>query len=103
MQKELTLKVPGVKVFVATTVMLSFISFWRAAAIVLSDLASSAYYVGGDTEKVIGKSAAWVVLAVMLFNYAVGPVDNDAGSQVLRGGLHLEGQAAMSVTIPQRH
>ena len=31
------------KVIVATTVMLSFISFWRAAAIVLSDLASSAY------------------------------------------------------------
>jgi hypothetical protein len=26
--------------------MLSFISFWRAAAIVLSDLASSAYYAG---------------------------------------------------------
>src|SRR5271157_5748631 len=44
---------PAVKVFVATTVMLTFISFWRAAAIVLSDLASSAYYVGGDAEKVI--------------------------------------------------
>jgi len=39
---------PAVKVFVATTVMLTFISFWRAAAIVLSDLASSAYYAGGD-------------------------------------------------------
>jgi hypothetical protein len=32
-------KRPAVKVFVATTVMLTFISFWRAAAIVLSDLA----------------------------------------------------------------
>ena len=39
-----------VKVVVATTVMLSFISFWRAAAIVLSDLASSAYYAGGIAE-----------------------------------------------------
>jgi hypothetical protein len=58
---------PAIKVFVATTVMLTFISFWRAAAIVLSDLASSAYYVGGDAEKVIGKSAPWFVLAVMLF------------------------------------
>ncbi len=37
---------PPVPVFIATTVMLSFISFWRAAAIVLSDLASSAYYAG---------------------------------------------------------
>ena len=41
------------KVVVATTVMLSFISFWRAAAIVLSDLASSAYYVGGIAETAI--------------------------------------------------
>jgi len=31
-----------VRVVVATTVMLSFISFWRAAAIVLNDLGSSA-------------------------------------------------------------
>jgi hypothetical protein len=44
-----------VKVVVATTVMLSFISFWRAAAIVLSDLASSAYYAGGIAETAIGK------------------------------------------------
>jgi len=35
------------KVVVATTVALSFISFWRAAAVVLSDLASSAFYAGG--------------------------------------------------------
>ena len=62
---------PAVKVFVATTVMLAFISFWRAAAIVLADLASSAYYVGGDVENVLGKSAPWFVLAVMLFSYAV--------------------------------
>ena len=38
------------KVVVATTVMLSFISFWRAAAIVLCDLGSSAYYAGGIAE-----------------------------------------------------
>ena len=67
-------KRPPVKVFIATTVMLRFISFWRAAAIVLSDLASSAYYVGGDAEKVIGKSAPWFILAVMLFSYAVRAV-----------------------------
>ena len=47
-------KRPAVKVFVATTVMLTFISFWRAAAIVLSDLASSAYYAGGDAESTSG-------------------------------------------------
>jgi hypothetical protein len=53
-------------VFIATTVMLSFISFWRVAAVVLADLGSSAYYAGGDAEKVIGKSAPWFILAVML-------------------------------------
>src|SRR3989440_9071010 len=41
------------KVIVATTVMLSFISFWRAAAIVLNDLGSSAYYVGGVAFTVV--------------------------------------------------
>ncbi len=34
-------------VVIATSVMLTFISFWRAAAIVLNDLGSSAFYVGG--------------------------------------------------------
>jgi len=53
--------------------MLSFISFWRAAAIVLSDLASSAYYVGGIAETAIGKSAPWFILGIMLFSYACVP------------------------------
>ena len=51
-----------VRVVVATTVLLSFISFWRAAAIVLSDLGSTAFYVGGIVEQAIGKSAPWFVL-----------------------------------------
>ena len=53
------------RVVIASTIALSFISFWRAAAIVLSDLASSAYYVGGITEKAIGKSAPWFILAII--------------------------------------
>ena len=52
------------KVVVATTVALSFISFWRGAAIVLSDLASTMFYVGGIAEQAIGKSAPWFVLSV---------------------------------------
>ena len=88
MASEQTLPRPAVKVFVATTVMLTFISFWRAAAIVLSDLASSAYYVGGDAEKVIGKSAPWFVLAVMLFSYAVRALYIESSSRVCaRWGL----------------
>jgi amino acid transporter len=86
---------PAVKVFVATTVMLSFISFWRAAAIVLSDLASSAYYVGGDAEKVIGKSAPWFVLAVMLFSYAVRAIYIESSVMFVRGGVYKVVKSAM--------
>jgi len=86
---------PAVKVFVATSVMLTFISFWRAAAIVLSDLASSAYYVGGDAEKVIGKSAPWFVLAVMLFSYAVRAVYIESSAMFVRGGVYRVVKQAM--------
>lgn len=49
------------RVIVATTALLTFISFWRAAAIVLNDLASSAYYAGGEAEGYIGKTAPWFI------------------------------------------
>src|SRR5438270_975469 len=86
---------PAVKVFVATTVMLTFISFWRAAAIVLSDLASSAYYVAGDTEKVIGKSAPWFILAVMLFSTAVRALYIESSAMFVRGGVYRVVKTAM--------
>src|ERR1700729_749935 len=90
---------PAIKVFVATTVMLTFISFWRAAAIVLSDLASSAYYVGGDAEKVIGKSAPWFVLAVMLFSYAVRAIYIESSAMFVRGGVYRVVKQAMGGTL----
>ncbi|MBV9086010.1 MAG: APC family permease, partial [Acidobacteriaceae bacterium] len=93
------IKRPAVQVFVATTVMLTFISFWRAAAIVLSDLASSAYYVGGDAEKVIGKSAPWFILAVMLFSYAVRAVYIESSSMFVRGGVYRVVKEAMGSTL----
>src|ERR1700740_745478 len=92
-------KRPAVKVFVATTVMLAFISFWRAAAIVLSDLASSAYYAGGDAEKVIGKSAPWFILAVMLFSYAVRVLYIESSSMFFRGGVYRVVKEAMGGTL----
>ena len=90
-----SLQRPAIKVFVATSVMLTFISFWRASAIVLSDLASSAYYVGGDAEKVIGKSAPWFVLAVMLFSYAVRSIYIESSSMFVRGGVYRVVKEAM--------
>jgi len=77
------------KVVVATTVALSFISFWRAAAVVLSDLASSAFYAGGIAEHAIGKSAPWFILGVMLFSFAVRSVYMESSSMFVRGGVYV--------------
>src|ERR1041384_8452596 len=90
---------PAIKVFVATSVMLTFISFWRAASIVLSDLASSAYYVGGDAEKVIGKSAPWFILAVMLFANGVRALYIESSSMFVRGGVYRVVRRAMGNTL----
>ena len=68
--------------------MLSFISFWRAAAIVLNDLGSSAFYVGGIAEKAIGKSAPWFILGVMLFSAAVRMLYIESSSMFTRGGVY---------------
>lgn len=73
----------------ATTVALSFISFWRAAAIVLSDLASSSFYAGGIAEQAIGKSAPWYVLGVMLFAFAMAAVHTESCSMFVRGGVYV--------------
>jgi amino acid transporter len=80
---------PNMKVVVATTVALSFISFWRGASIVLSDLASSVFYAGGIAEQAVGKSAAWLVLAVMLFSFAVRSVYMESCGMFVRGGVYV--------------
>jgi amino acid transporter len=77
------------KVIVATTVALSFISYWRGAAIVLSDLASSMFYAGGIAEQAIGSSAAWYVLGVMIFSFAVRSVYMESCGMFVRGGVYV--------------
>jgi amino acid transporter len=77
-----------VPIVVATSVMLTFISFWRAAAIVLCDLGSSAFYAGGIAERAIGKTAPWFILAVMLFANAVRGVYIESCVIFVRGGVY---------------
>ncbi|MGA8767147.1 MAG: APC family permease [Candidatus Acidiferrales bacterium] len=86
---------PVAKVLVATTAMLAFISYWRAAAIVLNDLASSAYYAGGEAEQFIGKSAPWFILATMLLSYAVSQLYVESCSMFVRGGVYRVVKEAM--------
>src|SRR5579885_3437178 len=77
------------KVVIATTVALSFISFWRGASIVLADLASSAFYAGGAAEQAIGKAAPWFVLGVMIFSFAVRSIYMESCSMYVRGGVYV--------------
>jgi amino acid transporter len=88
-----------VRVVVATTVLLSFISFWRAAAIVLSDLGSTAFYVGGIVEQAVGKSAPWFILGVMIFSYAVRALYIESSAMFVRGGVYRVVKEAMGGTL----
>ena len=96
---EPRLEVKAARVVVATTVALAFISFWRAGAIVLSDLASSAFYAGGIAEHAVGRSAPWFVLAVMLFSFAVRSVYMESSSMFVRGGVYVVVRDAMGPFI----
>src|ERR1700739_3995199 len=88
-----------VRLIVASSVMLTFISFWRAAAVVLCDLGSSAYYAGGIAEQAIGASAPWFILGIMLFSYAVRAVYVESCSMFTRGGVYRVVKEAMGSTL----
>ena len=88
-----------VRVVVATTVLLSFISFWRAAAIVLNDLGSTAFYIGGIVEQAVGKAAPWFILGVMCFSYAVRAVYIESSAMFVRGGVYRVVKEAMGGTL----
>ena len=88
-----------VRLVVASSVMLTFISFWRAAAIVLNDLGSSAFYAGGIAEAAVGKSAPWFILGVMLFAYSVRAVYVESCSMFTRGGVYRIVKEALGGTF----
>ena len=79
--------------------MLTFISFWRAAAIVLNDLGSSAFYAGGIAEQAIGRSAPWFILGIMLFSFAVRAVYVESCSMFTRGGVYRVVKEALGGTF----
>ena len=87
------------KVVVATTVALTFITFWEAASVVLNDIASTMYYIGGITEQAIGKPAPWMVLAVMLFSYAVRSVYMESCGMFVRGGVYIVVKDSIGPTV----
>src|SRR5881397_4436370 len=83
------------RVLIASTAMLAFISFWQAAAVVLNDMGSSAFYAGAIAEHFIGKTAPWFILAIMILSFAVRALYIESCSMFVRGGVYRVVKEAM--------
>ncbi len=83
------------RVLIASTAMLAFISFWQAAAVVLNDMGSSAFYAGAIAEHFIGKTAPWFILAIMVLSFAVRSLYIESCSMFVRGGVYRVVKEAM--------
>ncbi len=83
------------RVLIASTAMLAFISFWQAAAVVLNDMGSSAFYAGAIAEHFIGKTAPWFILAIMILSFAVRSLYIESCSMFVRGGVYRVVKEAM--------
>jgi len=83
------------QVFVLSTAMLSFISFWKAASVVLCDFGSSAYYAGGIAMKAFGPAFPWFILGVMLFSGLMLGVYTESCILFVRGGVYVVVREAM--------
>ncbi|OGS06875.1 MAG: hypothetical protein A2270_08375 [Elusimicrobia bacterium RIFOXYA12_FULL_51_18] len=83
------------QVLVLSTAMLSFISFWKAASVVLCDMGSSAYYAGGIAMNAFGPAFPWYVLAVMVFSGLMLMVYVESCAMFVRGGVYKVVNEAM--------
>src|SRR5258706_9530178 len=82
-------------VVVVSSVMFTFISYWRTAAVVLCDMSSTAYYIGAIVETAIGKAAPWFIIGVLLFSYAMRAVYIESSALFVRGGVYRVVKDAM--------
>jgi len=83
------------QVVVVSSVMFTFISYWRTAAVVLCDMSSTVYYIGEVVESAIGKAAPWFIIAVLLFSYGMRSVYIESCALFVRGGVYKVVKEAM--------
>src|SRR5438132_13257814 len=76
------------QIVVVSSVMFTFISHWRTAAVVLCDMSSTVYYIGAIVETAIGKCAPWFIVAVLLFSYGMRAVYIESSALFVRGGVY---------------
>src|SRR5215475_11620241 len=87
------------RVLIASTAMQAFISFWQAAAVVLNDMGSSAFYAGAIAEHFIGRTAPWFILAIMVLSFAVRSLYIESCSMFVRGGVYRVVKEAMGSVL----
>jgi len=90
-----TIALKTTKVIVLTTAMFTFISYWRAASVVIGDMGSTVYYIGGIVEQFIGQAAPYFILAVVLFSISVRLVYIESCGMFTRGGVYRVVKAAL--------
>lgn len=87
------------KAIVLSSVMFVFISYLRATAIVIGDLGSTMYYIGGIAEQFVGEVAPYFILLVMLFSFAVSGLYVESSSLYTRGGVYRVVKFALGDTF----
>jgi magnesium transporter len=76
-----------VRVVVAATALLSFMSVWKAAALAIAELGVAAFFLIGLERSSIGETAPWFVLAACLLGALVRAIDAESWGFLVPGGL----------------
>ncbi|WP_424244189.1 amino acid transporter [Elusimicrobium posterum] len=76
------------KVMVLTTAVLTFIPFWKAAAVVLCDFGSSAFYAGSIAMRAFGEAFPWYIIAVMMLSGVLLALYIESCALFVRGGIY---------------
>ena len=77
-----------VRVVLATTTLIAFVSSWRAAALTLVEIGGVAFFASGAAERALGEGAAWFVLFAVLAGIVLRAIDLESCALFLPGGLY---------------
>jgi magnesium transporter len=77
-----------IRVVLATTTLLSFISSGRGAALALVELGGAVFFASGVAERALGPSAPWFVLAAVLLGLVLRAIDLESCALFVPGGLY---------------
>jgi magnesium transporter len=76
-----------IRIVVAATSLLSFMSVWKAAALALAELGVAVFFLIGVERAAIGAAAPWFVLAACLLGAFVRAIDGESWGFLIPGGL----------------